>query len=135
MRLKRVMILMLSFLMLLGCNTQESNIFSDKTFSKIEFEVFGKRVNPYQFVLEKNISDIQNIIDDIYIKDNYLGTKENIDIPKGISYILTFIDKDLEEIECMFAYEYFVINEEVYKVNDYNKTIENIENFFDAKYE
>lgn len=136
MRLKRVMILMLSFLMLLGCNTQRSSsILSDRTFTKIEFEVFGKKVEPYQYVLEKNIDNVQKIIDDIYVEDNYLGVKEDIELPKGITYQLTFIEEDLKEIECMLSHEYFVINEEVYKVNDYNKTIKDIENLFDVKYD
>lgn len=136
MRLKRVMILMLSFLMLLGCNTQRSSsILSDRTFTKIEFKVFGKKVEPYQYVLEKNIDNVQKIIDDIYVEDNYLGVKEDIELPKGITYQLTFIEEDLKEIKCMLSHEYFVINEEVYKVNDYNKTIKDIENLFDVKYD
>lgn len=66
MKRKRVYILILSFIMLLGCNTQRSSsILSDKTFTKIEFEVFGKKVEPYQYVLEKNIDNVQKIIDDI----------------------------------------------------------------------
>ena len=133
--MRKVIILMLGFIMLLGCSTHGSNIFSDKTFTKIELKVFGKKVGSYQFVLENNISDIQNIIDDIYVKDNYQGTIEDIDIPKGITYSLIFINKDLEEIECMFSHDYFVVDEEVYKVNDYDKTIEDIENIFDVKYE
>ena len=75
------------------------------------------------------------MIDKLYIKEKYITDQGDMELFKGITYQLSFIDENKDTVICELCHGYLVVNGEICEVDNYNNVIGEIENIFNVRYE
>lgn len=128
---KKWVLLILGVLIVIIFSLPKEKEHIDYKVNSVNLTIYGlsRNLKSYNLDNDQLISSLVKTINSVTLLENEVAGRKKFDLPKGESYELDFIGS--REKKVLLIEGYCIYEDVVYKVNDYQKIIQNLKESFE----